>query len=200
MLSHLTYVEGCEKMIDKLPGTALDFCEQAKENAFSLIEPILTVTGGITLSQLEKLTGLKGSTIQNWIKRGWVTATIGKKYTEQQVVRILLINILRDVMKLENIATLMTYINGKVDDTSDDILHDKELYNLLCRLIASIEEKGIYTQDEIKKEIDQSISVECQGEERKRLNRVLFIMVMGYRSSYLVRQINQEFSQLTIDS
>ena len=94
----------------------------------------------------------------------------------------------------------MTYINGKVDDTSDDILHDKELYNLLCKLIASIEEKGIYTQDEIKKEINQSISVEYQGEERKRLNRVLLIMVMGYRSSYLVRQINQEFSQLTIDN
>lgn len=180
-------------MIDKLPGTALDFCEQARENAFSLIEPILTVTGGITLSQLEKLTGLKGSTIQNWIKRGWVTATVGKKYTEQQVVRILLINILRDVMKLEDIALLMTYINGKVDDTSDDILHDKELYNLLCKLIVSIEEKGIYTRDEVEKEIDKNIGSEYKGQEREKLNRVLLIMAMGYRSAYLVRQINVEF-------
>lgn len=57
-------------MIDKLPGTVIDFSEQAEENAFSLIEPILTVTGGITLSQLSALTGLQGSTIQNWIKRG----------------------------------------------------------------------------------------------------------------------------------
>lgn len=55
-----------KKMIDKLPGTVIDFSEQAEENAFSLIEPILTVTGGITLSQLSALTGLQGSTIQNW--------------------------------------------------------------------------------------------------------------------------------------
>ena len=73
-----------KKMIDKLPGTIIDFSEQAEENAFSLIEPILTVTGGITLSQLSALTGLQGSTIQNWIKRGWVSATTDKKYTERQ--------------------------------------------------------------------------------------------------------------------
>lgn len=66
-------------MLDKLPGTVLNFSEQAEGNAFSLIEPILTATGGITLSQLTAITGLQGSTIQNWIKRGWVSATEGKE-------------------------------------------------------------------------------------------------------------------------
>lgn len=185
-----------KKMIDKLPGTVIDFSEQAEENAFSLIEPILTVTGGITLSQLSALTGLQGSTIQNWIKRGWVSATTDKKYTERQVLRILLINILRNSMKLEDIAKLMSYINGKVDDLSDDILHDKQLYNLLCNLICILDRKGIYTPLEISEEINKNLGAEYGDEERKRLNKVLFIMIMGYRSSYLMRQIETEFQTI----
>lgn len=185
-----------KKMIDKLPGTVIDFSEQAEENAFSLIEPILTVTGGITLSQLSALTGLQGSTIQNWIKRGWVSATTDKKYTERQILRILLINILRNSMKLEDIAKLMSYINGKVDDLSDDILHDKQLYNLLCKLICILDRKGIYTPLEISDEINKNLGAEYGDEERKRLNKVLFIMIMGYRSSYLMRQIETEFQTI----
>ncbi len=183
-------------MLDKLPGTVLNFSEQAEGNAFSLIEPILTATGGITLSQLTAITGLQGSTIQNWIKRGWVSATEGKKYTERQVIRILLINILRNSMKLEDIANLMAYINGRVDDLSDDILHDKELYNLLCRLICILDRDNAYDPCEITLEIDRNLGAEYDGEARKRLKKVLFIMIMGYRSSYLMRQIETEFQTI----
>lgn len=197
ILSYYFQVQkGMKKMIDKLPGTVIDFSEQAEENAFSLIEPILTVTGGITLSQLSALTGLQGSTIQNWIKRGWVSTTTGKKYTERQVLRILLINILRNSMKLEDIAKLMSYINGKVDDLSDDILHDKQLYNLLCKLICTLDRKGIYTPLEISEEINKNLGAEYCDEEQKRLSKVLFIMIMGYRSSYLMRQIETEFQTI----
>ena len=183
-------------MMDKLAGTKIDFNEQAEENAFSLIEPILTATGGITLSQLSKLTGLKGSTIQNWIKRGWVANTVDKKYSEQQVLRILLINILRDVMKLEDIAVLMSYINGKVEDLSDDILHDKELYNLLCKLICVVDRKKIYHPERVAEEIDKNLDSSYKGEERKRLNKVLLIMVLGYRASYLMRAVKTEFESI----
>ena len=183
-------------MLDKLPGTVLNFSEQAEGNAFSLIEPILTATGGITLSQLTAITGLQGSTIQNWIKRGWVSATEGKKYTERQVIRILLINILRNSMKLEDIANLMAYINGRVDDLSDDILHDKELYNLLCRLICILDRDNAYDPSVITVEIDRNLGAEYDGEARKRLKKVLFIMIMGYRSSYLMRQIETEFQTI----
>ena len=185
-------------MLDKLPGTALDFDAKAEEDAFSLIEPILSATGGLTLSQLSTLTGLEGSTIQNWIKRGWVTPAVGKKYTERQIVRILLINILRGTMKLENIAGLMAYINGRVDDMSDDILHDTELYNLRCRLLCIMSKKNLHSRDEIAEETDKNLSPEYIGEQRKRLNEVLLILIMGYRASYYKRQAEREFEKLNI--
>ena len=99
-------------------------------------------------------------------------------------------------MKLEDIAKLMSYINGKVDDLSDDILHDKQLYNLLCKLICILDRKGIYTPLEISEEINKNLGAEYGDEERKRLNKVLFIMIMGYRSSYLMRQIETEFQTI----
>lgn len=45
----------------KIPGTTLNFDERARDEAFELIEPVLEATGGLTLSQLSKLTGLEGS-------------------------------------------------------------------------------------------------------------------------------------------
>lgn len=56
-------------MTDLIPGTALAKSLQTGESAFAAIEPILTATGGLTLAQVEGLTGLNGSTIQNWVKR-----------------------------------------------------------------------------------------------------------------------------------
>ena len=185
-------------MLDKLPGTEMDFDLKAEENAFSLIEPILSATGGLTLSQLSTLTGLEGSTIQNWIKRGWVTPAVGKKYAERQIVRILIINILRGTMKLEDIAGLMTYINGKVDDMSDDILHDTELYNLMCRLLSVMSRKNLHSRNEIAEEIDKNLSPDYSGEQRKRLNEALLILILGYRASYYRRQAEREFEKLDV--
>lgn len=185
-------------MLDKLPGTEMDFDLKAEENAFSLIEPILSATGGLTLSQLSTLTGLEGSTIQNWIKRGWVTPAVGKKYAERQIVRILLINILRGTMKLEDIAGLMKYINGKVDDMSDDILHDTELYNLMCRLLSVMSRKNLHSRNEIAEEIDKNLSPDYSGEQRKRLNEALLILILGYRASYYRRQAEREFEKLDV--
>ena len=186
-------------MLDKLPGTALDFDERGASNAFSVIQPILDATGGLTLSQLATLTGLEGSTIQNWIKRGWVVPTTGKKYGERQVVRILLINILRGTIKLEDIARLMHYINGEVDDLSDVILHDTELYNLMCQLLTEMSLKNLHSRDEIEEEIEKRLDESFDGENRRRLKRVLLIMILGYRASYYRRMAEAEFSELEFD-
>ena len=119
-------------MLELIPGTVLNFNSVAAENCYSVIAPLLTVTKGLTLAQVRELTGLEASTIQNWVKRGWVKNPEGKRYGEEQVMRIILINMMRGSMQLEQIAFLMSYINGSVEDRSDDILPDRELFNILC--------------------------------------------------------------------
>ena len=141
-----------------IPGTTIKFTEQARESAFSMIAPVLEATGGLTLSQLSKLTGLEGTTIQNWIKRGWVSATKGKTYSEKQILRILLINMLRKAMKLDDIAKLMVYINGDVEDTSDDIIEEILLYDILCRIIFTAEDEGAFQSEHIKELVDREVN------------------------------------------
>ena len=51
--------------------------------------PLIRATDGLTLSQVCTLSGLEPSTIQNWIKRGYVPHPVGKKYRERHLARIL---------------------------------------------------------------------------------------------------------------
>ena len=165
----------------------MKYSGQAKDAAFSLISPILEATGGLTLSQLSKLTGLEGTTIQNWIKRGWVSPTRGrKKYTQQQVLRILLINMLRGAMKLDDIANLMVYVNGDVEDTSDDIISDELLYNILCKIIFEAEERGKFNTDEIRELVEHEVA-EYASEitDEVKLKKAMYVMIIAYRSGYL---------------
>lgn len=187
-------------MLKTIPGTTLSYSEKVKTEAFSLISPILTATGGLTLSQLSNLTGLGGSTIQNWIKRGWVVNIPGKKYYEVQVIRILLINMLRGTMQLENIAVLMNYINGKVEDTSDDIIPDIDLYNIFCTIICELDEKHIYESEPIRETIKKVIRKNDSyvKEQENILENTLFIMTLAYRSSLIKTELEQEYERLDI--
>ena len=169
-----------------IPGTTMKFSEQARESAFSLISPVLEATGGLTLSQLSKLTGLEGTTLKNWIKRGWVSATKGKKYSEKQILRILLINMLRKAMKLEDIANLMRYINGDVEDTSDDIVEEVLLYDMLCRIIFTAEDEGAFDSDHIKSLVAREVAENTKEiADDDKMKKAMFVMVMGYRSGFL---------------
>lgn len=191
-------------MNSHVPGTVLPLTDWARERigegqAFdSLIAPILSATGGVTLSQLARFTGLEGSTIQNWIKRGWVASNKNKKYTEKQVARILLINVLRAAMKLEDIVNLMTYINGEVEDESDDILHDRDLFDLLCSAVIKLDRiKEIRIDGENALKIANSmISEDFQGEVRDKLNKALAIMLLAYRSAVLKNEAYRLYAEI----
>lgn len=187
-------------MLKTIPGTAITYSEQGRYTAFSLVAPVLDATGGLTLSQLSKLTALEGSTIQNWIKRGWVASPKSKKYSEKQVIRIILINMLKGVMKLEQIANLMTYINGDVDDTTDDIIDDVTLYNILCRIIFTAVDEGAFAPERIRELIAEELA-DCallaQSSEDK-LSKAMYIMVMAYRSSCLKNEMEKGLADINL--
>ncbi len=179
-----------------LPGTAIPYDEKAGDDTFALIAPIISATGGLSLSQLSQLTGIEGSTIQNWVKRGWVMPSSSKKYGERSVVRIMLINIMRGTLKLEDITKLMMIVNGDVIDPDDDILHDRELYNLLCSVIYEVEEKRYHLSDEMRAVVTARLPAEIKGRERRILENVLLIMVESALSGYFRQLAKNEFDEL----
>ena len=86
-------------MTGNLPGTTLPLPEGQQDALFTVLDPIFAVSpGGLLLSQVTELTGLGAATIQNWVKRGWVSNPVGKRYGELHVARILLINLLAPLL------------------------------------------------------------------------------------------------------
>lgn len=188
-------------MLNVIPGTALPWEDGLSKNAFAVLSPVLSVTKGLTLSQLKELTGLEGTTIQNWVKRSWIESPTGKRYGEQQIVRIILINMLRNSMQLDKIIQIMSYINGRVDDRSDDIIPDRELFNILCRIIFLSDKAQTTNKDEIR----HIISVELkdytgpQEDSKQKLEKAVLCMTLGFISSEIKKQSDDEFEKLKIN-
>lgn len=92
--------------------------------------------GDIVLSQVVGITGLEPYAVQNWVKRGFLSAPQRKRYSLRQLCRVITINMLKSVLPMERICGLLEYVNGQLDDESDDIIDDSQLYFIFVRLAA----------------------------------------------------------------
>ena len=120
-----------------IPGTVLQADRTADiEQQFSA----MFLGGGIVLSQVTGITGLEAYTVQNWVKRGFLSPPERKHYSLKQLCRIMNINMLKNVLPMERIVGLLSYINGDLEDESDDIIDDSRLYFLFVRLASRARE------------------------------------------------------------
>lgn len=172
---------------------------------FDSIRPAFAATGGLMLSQVVEVTGVGSSTIQNWIKRGWIPSPVDKKYGERQVARILIVDMLRKSMQLENIVKLMECVNGDVEDQSDDIIKDADLYNYIYRIVRKIEPVEQFTIKELDGIIDEEIRdysgpndnyTGVVDNSQQRLHDALRIMMLTYMSSELRKRAEAELKSI----
>lgn len=118
-----------------IPGTTLEGLRSNADRTEGLFQSLFLV-GGLTLSQVARITGLENHTIQNWVKRGFLPPPRNKRYDMEQVCRIINMNILRGNMQLEQIVKLMGYLNGNLADESDDLVDDAALFFMFVSLAA----------------------------------------------------------------
>ncbi|HAE53231.1 MAG TPA: hypothetical protein DCG30_08255, partial [Ruminococcus sp.] len=119
------------------------------------------------------------------------------KYSKRQILRILLINMLRGAMKLENIIKLMTYINGDVEDTSDDIIEETLLYNSLCRIIFTVEDEVAFDSDSVKKLVARELEDAADSiKDEHKLKKAMFVMVMAYRSACIKSEMEETLNDI----
>ena len=122
-----------------LPGTVLAAPRQDAEHIAEQFRAMF-LGGGMVLSQVSAITGLESYIIQNWVKRGFLTKPQNKRYSMRQLCRIININMLKNVLPLERICNLLGYVNGHLDDESDDMIDDSVLYFMFVRLAARSQE------------------------------------------------------------
>ena len=158
-----------------IPGTTL---EDRRENAARIdsLFSSMFLAGGLTLSQVSAVTGLESHTIQNWVKRGFLSPPRAKRYDMEQVCRIINMNMLKGTLQLEQVCSLMTYINGSLEDESDDLVDDTVLYFMFVRLAARARHIGGSDWDEALLETTAD-DVEPVPGAREKLIKVLKIML-----------------------
>ena len=125
-------------MIKNLPGTTIEMDVPSATVAKDFLDNAF-LCGGLMMNQVARLTGLEPYMIQNWVKRGFVSPPQKKLYTKRQFCRIVIINMLRDVLQIEKITALLSYINGRLDDESDDIIDDSDLYIYYIAAVSEID-------------------------------------------------------------
>ena len=181
-----------------IPGTVLpapvDEAEQVQKNFESMF-----LGGGMVLSQVAAVTGLEPYTIQNWIKRGFLTKPVAKKYTLRQLCRIININMLKDALRMEQIVSLMSYINGNLDDESDDLIDDSKLYFLFLQLAAHHRKMNDPAgRDAYIRHILADYQEPVPG-ARERVEKVLKVMLTAWAAALLRQQAVAMASELNQD-
>jgi hypothetical protein len=172
-----------------IPGTILKRDEMGGATGLEFLRKIFYISDGVMLTQIREISGIDGSTLQNWTKRGWVANAKLKRYDIDQVAHILIINMLRSCMQLDRIAFLVSYINGRVYDREDDIIRDSILYDYICRILDRLMlEEGISANTTTLKDCISEITSDYEEKvtgARRRLNTALEIIIIAYYASII---------------
>ena len=162
-----------------IPGTTLEGLRSNADRTDELFQPMF-LAGGMVLSQVASVTGLEPYTIQNWVKRGFLAPPQQKRYNIEQVCRIININMLKGALPLDQICSLMQYINGSLVDESDDLVDDIVLYFMFVKLAARARDIGGTKEwDEALEEITADYVEPIPG-AKDRLKIVLRIMLTAW--------------------
>ncbi len=178
-----------------IPGTTLEGLRSNADRTDGLFQSLF-LAGGLTLSQVASVTGLEPYTIQNWVKRGFLSPPRNKRYDMEQVCRIIIINMLKGALPLEQICSLISYINGSLTDESDDIIDDAVLYFKFVSLAARARHIGGSKEwGEAIEEVMSDYEEPVPG-ARMRIIKVLRIMLTAWIASRLCLEAQQQIASL----
>ena len=179
-----------------IPGTTIPDTGAMSGGMFAALRPMIEAANGLTLAQVCAITGLESSTVQNWVKREFVAHPVNKKYRDRHLARILMISMLRDSLKIDDIGELMRLINGDATDESDDIISEPELYDLLCELVA--EASADMAPEVLAALISEKSAERALPDEaaRVRLEAAMAVMVDAYFAGVLVRRAEDRLAQM----
>lgn len=178
-----------------IPGTVL---QARRADAVHIPEQFrsMFLGGGMVLSQVSGITGLEPYTVQNWVRRGFLTPPERKRYTLRQLCRIININMLKGVLPIERVCSLLGYVNGQLDDESDDIIDDSALYFMFVGLAARARE--LYESKDAELLLKQTMAdyEEPVPGAKERVEKALRIMLTAWLADRMRQEADRMLSSL----
>ncbi len=179
----------------RVPGTVLQIRREDADGVEELFSSMF-LAGGMVLSQVASITGLEPYTVQNWVKRGFLSPPERKRYTRNQLCRIIHINMLKSVLPLERICGLLSYINGALDKEEDDIIDDASLYFLFVKLAARAKQLDDPAAWELAMEQALSDYREPVPGARERIEKALRVMLTAWIAARMRWEAERLLSEL----
>ena len=179
------------------PGTVIEVSSIEKGSSRQMFDGIFAA-GGITLAQVSIMTGLEPYMIQNWVKRGFLTSPVRRMYSKEQFSRIAIINMLRETLHIERICTLIQVIGGVLDDDSDDLISDDELYHRYVDMLSSIRSEKM-DRGSVAAAAQKAVEdfVERQPGSKKQLVNILEVMLYAHAASQLRKKADEIFMTMS---
>lgn len=181
--------------LNTIPGTILERSKMGDVTGMEFLDKVFYITNGIMLSQIREISGIDGTTLQNWVKRGWVGNPKKKTYDKEQLARILIINMMRDTMQLSRVIFVLTYVNG--GEECDRIVTESRFYDFICKTlerVASPESAGLNGLEDVIENVIADYDEAVTGAKR-RLVTGIRIVVLAYYAA-LIKSIADD----TVDS
>lgn len=168
-----------------IPGTILNMEKMDGATGMDFLNKVFFISDYIMLAQIREITGIDGTTLQNWLKRGWVGTPNKKSYTKEHLARILIVNMMRDTMQLSRIIFTLEYINGK--EREDKIIDESLLYDYICKTLVKLSETkntGLGELDEIIDSVLKDYEEPVTG-AYKRLKTGIRVITITYYSAMI---------------
>ena len=180
-----------------IPGTVLQIARAAAVRVDGLFQSML-LTGGLSLGQISSISGLEPYTVQNWVKRGFLSAPKQKRYDMDQVCRVLTINTLKSVLPMERICGLLSYVNGDLASGSDDIIRDSDLYFLFVKLAGRAREFADTGEAlQIIRESLEDYREPVPG-ARIRVEKALRVMLIAWLAARMRQHSEEMLDEMTV--
>lgn len=177
-------------MIGYLPGTTV---EMNMENGIQDFLNSLFAANGLVLSQVLQLTGLSAHTVQNWVKRKFVSPPVGKKYDCDQFCRIVIINMLNDIFQIDQITRMIDYVAAGTANASSLI------YTCFVDVLALVPGDAVRTATKLDAIVSKALAKRSvSGETLNRMQRVLRIMLLAHISVQVRAEALLELNTLDI--
>ena len=174
-----------ELNLSNIPGTVLKLEKMGGAIGLEFLDKVFYISDGIMLSQIREITGIDGTTLQNWLKRGWVPNPKNRMYSRELLSRIMIINMMRDTMQLSRVAFLLRYLNG--DDEGDRIITESRLYDYVCKIIAKITSPDSAALNDLSEVIEEVTAdyAEPVGGAKRRVCEALRVIVVSYYAAMI---------------
>ncbi|MBR7164985.1 MAG: DUF1836 domain-containing protein [Clostridia bacterium] len=167
------------------PGMTVELSRYEIGSSRALFEGLFAA-GGLTLSQICNMTGLEPYMIQNWVKRKYVSSPQKKLYSKEQFARIVILNMLREVLPLESIAHLVCTLSGESEHCNVKMMQDDELYYRYTDLL--VDQEGEIFDWSAARERVLRVAEEFENAPpgaKRALEKILEAMLYAYASAQL---------------